>query len=144
MGWLRTYRRSAAFARQSGWGPLCSDQLARLLQIGGVEPLGEGGEQFGESRACLPAFRAAPAEAREPRHGAELQRASCLAGSALDSGMEQCFRSFARVGRRSVGAAGLGQYQLGVDPVDLGFVVALASRHGQGLTTLGGAGPLPG
>ena len=114
-------------AGQGGSG----NHSARLLQIGGVEPLGEGGEQLGQPRACLRGFRAAPAEASERRHGAQLQRAGSLAAGAVDGGMEQRFRSFARVGRRSVGAAGLGEDQLGVDAVDLGLVVALTGCRDQ-------------
>ena len=87
------------------------------------------------ARTCLP-FAPRVAEARERRRGAQLERAGSLTAGALDGGMEQRFGSFARVGRRSVGAAGLGEHQLGVEPVDLGLVVALTGGRDQRLATL--------
>jgi AAA ATPase domain len=61
------------------------------------------------------------------------------------------FRSFACIGRHSASAAGLGEDQLGVEPVDLGFLVTLTGRRDQRLALveqlacLGeAAGPRPG
>ena len=116
---------------QSRCTRLSSNEPARVPQIGGVEALGEAGEQVGQPGACLPALRPAAADASQARRGTELQRERSLAAGTLDGRMEQRFRSRARVGRRDVGAAGLGEHQLGAEPVDLRFAVAFTGRGDQ-------------